>query len=116
MTTAGMRGTCSCSYTLTAFADPGQVLREDVGTLSAATMLPVSHVLWASVWLGIAASALSIARDFVRTNRTGPSVPARRRRLGQAEVHFRTFARSSTGPLACWKARAPRPCRGWPPT
>ena len=87
-TTAGMRGTCSRSYTLNAIAEPGQVLREDVTILSTATMLPISHVLWASVWLGIAASALAIARDFVRKHRNGPSVSARRRHLGQAEVHF----------------------------
>jgi acyl-CoA dehydrogenase len=30
------------------------------------TMHPVSHILWSSVWLGIASSAVSIARKYVR--------------------------------------------------
>jgi acyl-CoA dehydrogenase len=31
------------------------------------TMHPVSHILWSSVWLGIASSAVSIARTYVRS-------------------------------------------------
>jgi acyl-CoA dehydrogenase len=30
-------------------------------------MLPVSHILWSSVWLGLATSAVNKARQFVRT-------------------------------------------------
>src|SRR6202012_2846398 len=30
------------------------------------TMLPVSHVLWASVWIGIAANAVDRAKQFFR--------------------------------------------------
>jgi acyl-CoA dehydrogenase len=86
--TAGMRGTCSFGYLLQARASAEQILPDDLQAISATTMLPVSHVLWASVWLGIAASALGRAREYVRRRRTGEDAGARRQHLGQAEVHY----------------------------
>lgn len=86
--TAGMRGTCSFGYMLQARASAEQILPDDVQEISAKTMLPVSHLLWASVWLGIAASALGCAREYVKRRRTGVDAVARRQHLGQAEVHY----------------------------
>jgi len=64
--TLGLRGTCSNGWTLDAETHEDRVLRDDYATISARTVLPVSHVLWASVWLGIAADAADRARRAVR--------------------------------------------------
>lgn len=64
--TLGLRGTCSNGWTLDAETHEDNVLRDDYATISARTVLPVSHVLWASVWLGIAADAADRARRAVR--------------------------------------------------
>jgi acyl-CoA dehydrogenase len=62
----GFRGTCSDGFLLTADGDIEQVLSDPYDIISAFTMLPTSHVLWASVWLGIATSAVETARVYVR--------------------------------------------------
>jgi acyl-CoA dehydrogenase len=64
--TLGLRGTCSNGWILDAETTEDAVFRDDYATISAHTVLPVSHVLWASVWLGIAASAVERARAAVR--------------------------------------------------
>ncbi|GGL12533.1 acyl-CoA dehydrogenase [Curtobacterium luteum] len=64
--TLGLRGTCSNGWLLDAETTADHVLRDDYATVSARTVLPVSHVLWASVWLGIAADAADRARAAVR--------------------------------------------------
>jgi acyl-CoA dehydrogenase len=64
--TLGMRGTCSAGFVLRAEAPLDHVLPLPFADISAQTMHPVSHVLWAHVWLGIATSAVSIARKYVR--------------------------------------------------
>ncbi|MDK8172510.1 acyl-CoA dehydrogenase family protein [Curtobacterium citreum] len=64
--TLGLRGTCSHGWVLDADTDADLVVPEDYATISATTVLPVSHVLWASVWLGIAADAADRARAAVR--------------------------------------------------
>jgi acyl-CoA dehydrogenase len=62
----GFRGTCSNSYALRGAGDVDQILSDPFMTISSHTMLPTSHVLWASVWLGIATSAVEMARAYVR--------------------------------------------------
>jgi acyl-CoA dehydrogenase len=62
----GMRGTCSPAATTFARGAVGQILPEPFNQIAAHTMVPVSHVLWASVWLGIAQDAVSIAREQLR--------------------------------------------------
>jgi acyl-CoA dehydrogenase len=44
----------------------GCVIPDPFGDISSQTMLPVSHLLWASVWLGLAQAAESRARQFVQ--------------------------------------------------
>jgi acyl-CoA dehydrogenase len=62
----GMRGTCSEGYTLKAAASAEQVLPEPYETIHARTMVPFAHLLWGSVWTGIAAGATARAQAFVR--------------------------------------------------
>jgi acyl-CoA dehydrogenase len=73
--TLGFRGTCSLGFTLRAEGDERQVLDDPFADIASRTMLPVSHVLWSSVWLGIAGAAVDRARRFVRTEaRKNPGV------------------------------------------
>jgi acyl-CoA dehydrogenase len=65
--TLGFRGTCSLGYRLVAAGGEELVLTDPYGEISSQTMLPVSHVLWSSVWLGLATAAADKARRFVRS-------------------------------------------------
>ena len=64
--TLGMRGTCSDGYLLKAQGSSDQVLPEPYETIHAQTMVPFAHLLWSSVWTGIAAAATARAQGFVR--------------------------------------------------
>ncbi|WP_407566758.1 acyl-CoA dehydrogenase family protein [Polymorphospora sp. A560] len=62
----GLRGTASVGATVDARAAAGGVLPAAFAEILAATMFPVSHVLWSAVWLGIAADALETAGRHLR--------------------------------------------------
>jgi acyl-CoA dehydrogenase len=62
----GMRGTCSPGYTVRATFPSDQVLTAPFAQVSAESMVPISHILWSHVWLGIAESACERARAFTR--------------------------------------------------
>lgn len=64
--TLGMRGTCSAGFALRARCGPEQVLPEGYDRIHARTMTPVAHLLWSSVWTGIAAAAVDRAQRFIR--------------------------------------------------
>jgi acyl-CoA dehydrogenase len=62
----GMRGTCSPGYVVHATLLPEQILPTPFPRVSAESMVPVSHILWSHLWLGIATDAFDRARAFVR--------------------------------------------------
>jgi acyl-CoA dehydrogenase len=62
----GMRGTCSPGFVVRAEFAPEQILPGPFAQISAESMLPITHVLWTHVWLGIANDAFDRARAFVR--------------------------------------------------
>jgi acyl-CoA dehydrogenase len=62
----GMRGTCSPGYVVRARIAPEQVLATPFARVSSESMVPVSHILWSHLWLGIATDAFDRARAFVR--------------------------------------------------
>lgn len=64
--TLGMRGTCSEGYTLEARGSEDQILPASYEIIHAQTMVPFSHLLWGSVWAGIAAGATQRAQAFIR--------------------------------------------------
>jgi acyl-CoA dehydrogenase len=64
--TLGMRGTHSEGFTLRAKAAAGQVMPEPYERIHSQTMVPFAHLLWGSVWAGIAAAAAGKAQAFVR--------------------------------------------------
>jgi acyl-CoA dehydrogenase len=64
--TLGMRGTHSEGFALRARASADQILPEPYDKIHAQTMVPFAHLLWGSVWAGIAAAATAKAQAFIR--------------------------------------------------
>lgn len=64
--TLGMRGTCSPGFKLESRGGVQQVVPCAFADSSAQTMVPYSHILWASLWWGIAADSVARAANFVR--------------------------------------------------
>jgi acyl-CoA dehydrogenase len=96
--TLGMRATCSAPQALTALVPAWQVLSEPFGQIAARCMLPLSHILWSSVWAGIADDAMRRAVTFVRAKSRGsasapnPRVGLMHARLQMIEDSIRQFA------------------------
>ncbi|MGI9185551.1 MAG: acyl-CoA dehydrogenase family protein [Solirubrobacteraceae bacterium] len=77
--TIGMRGTCSPGFVVRARFTAGQVLAAPFSEVMNQSVVPVSHILWSHVWLGIATEAFERGRSFVRAaarRKPGESVPA----------------------------------------
>jgi len=94
--TLGMRATCSEGFLLTATAAAEQVLPKPFHEIAVQSMLATAHVLWGSVWFGIAADALSRAHASVRAtarrmppNFAGPLPGAAR--LAEATAKLQAF-------------------------
>jgi acyl-CoA dehydrogenase len=64
--TLGMRGTCSTGYRLKAHGVADQLLPVPYACIHTQTMTPTAHILWSSVWAGIATAAVTKAELFVR--------------------------------------------------
>jgi acyl-CoA dehydrogenase len=64
----GMRGTCSPGYIVRATFPAEQVLPTPFPRVATESMVPISHILWSHLWLGIATDAFDRARAFVRAS------------------------------------------------
>lgn len=53
----GMRGTCSPGFLIKAVFPEAYVLPEPFSVIASRCMVPLSHLLWAATWIGIAADA-----------------------------------------------------------
>lgn len=86
--TLGMRGTCSPGFRLDAVASRSQILPAAYADISAQTMVPYSHVLWAALWAGIATDAHARAATFVRgqARRNPGTTPPTALRLAELSV------------------------------
>jgi len=74
--TIGMRGTCSPGFTVRTHFAFEQILTAPFATVMNETHVPVSHILWSHVWLGIATEAFERGRAFVRAAaRRNPGAP-----------------------------------------
>jgi acyl-CoA dehydrogenase len=62
----GMRGTASAGFRLIARGTSEQIVPDAYERIHAQTMQPISHLLWASVWAGIAADAVARTQTFIR--------------------------------------------------
>lgn len=90
--TLGFRGTCSPGYMLRTETSVANILPVDYAMISAHTMLPSSHILWASVWLGMADAALAKARAQVRASaRKSPGTTPLAARLADLLVVHQEF-------------------------
>ena len=89
----GFRGTCSCGFVLETRGSTEQVLPDGYDEISSRTMLPVSHILWSSLWLGIATDAVNRARAFIRdaARKRPGSVPAGAVRLAELVAALQTM-------------------------
>jgi acyl-CoA dehydrogenase len=64
--TLGFRGTCSLGFLLEAEGHVDQIVPVPYADVSARTMHPISHIVWSSLWLGLASDAVAKARAYVR--------------------------------------------------
>jgi len=91
--TMGMRGTCSPGFKLESTGPEEQVIPGSFADSSAQTMVPYSHILWSSLWWGIAADAVARAAEFVRASaRKNPgTVPPTATRLAQVSTQLQAM-------------------------
>lgn len=89
----GFRGTCSLGFVLDASGPVTDIVPVPYGDLSSQTMLPVSHILWSSLWFGIASAAADRARRFVQgAARKNPGVtPPNALRLAELTTVLQQF-------------------------
>ncbi len=64
--TLGMRGTVSPGGTITTQGEAWQVMGIPFAEIATVSMVPLSHILWAACWLGIAHNAVSRTRQAVQ--------------------------------------------------
>jgi acyl-CoA dehydrogenase len=91
--TMGMRGTCSPGFRLEASGPAEYVVPGSFADSSAQTMVPYSHILWASLWWGIAADAVAKAGQFVRAEarKTPGTLPPGASRLAEASAQLQVL-------------------------
>ncbi len=91
--TLGMRGTHSEGFNLRANASAEQIMPEPYEKIHAQTMVPHAHLLWGSVWSGIAAAAAGKAQTFIRhaMRQSGGQLPPGAPHFTQALSTLRTL-------------------------
>ena len=85
--TLGFRGTCSSGFTLTARGKAEQILPTPFADVLSQTMHPYAHIVWSSLWSGIAADAVNRARAYVRAEarKTPGETPPAALRLAEVD-------------------------------
>ena len=91
--TLGMRGTCSPGAKFSGAGAAAQIIPGSFAASSAETMVPYSHVLWSSLWWGIASDAIGRAAQFVRgeARKKPGTVPPQAVRLAKAHVELQAM-------------------------
>ncbi len=99
--TLGFRGTCSPGFEVKSAGDARQILPVPYAQIHAQTQHPFAHVVWASLWLGLAADAMHRARAAVRAEaRKSPgTVPISATRLAEADLALGTMRATVHGTL-----------------
>jgi acyl-CoA dehydrogenase len=92
----GMRGTCSPGFKLSSHGPEAQLVPGSFADSSAQTMVPYSHILWSSLWWGIAAGAVARAAEFVRqaARRNPGTVPPTALRLAEVSTRLQAMRHS----------------------
>ncbi len=101
----GMRGTCSANYRLEAVAQPCQIIPRPFAEIHQLTMIPTAHILWSSVWAGIAADAVDRARRCVRKSHDGPGLynTAGARHVAEAAAKLQAVRASILGAIQVYE-------------
>jgi len=109
--TLGMRGTCSPGFKMTSSGPIDQVLPGSFADSSAQTMVSYSHILWSSVWLGVASDAVAKASAYVRAEaRKKPgTVPQAAHKLAEVMVTLQAMRNYTAGQAAEFDAIMQRP-------
>ena len=109
--TMGMRGTCSPGFRLESSGPEDQIVPGEFADSSAQTMVPYSHILWSSLWWGIAADAVNKAANFVRgqARQTPGTVPPTATRLADVSMQLQTFRQNWMAAAQAFDAIEPGP-------
>lgn len=109
--TLGMRGTCSPGFSLESSGADSQIIPGSFAESSAQTMVPYSHILWSSLWYGIAADAVARAAAFVRAAaRSKPgTIPPAAGRLAQLSAQLQAMRHNWVALAAEFDAMNARP-------
>ena len=113
--TLGMRGTCSPGFRLESSGAQEQIVPGSFADSSAQTMVPYSHILWSSLWWGIAADAVAKASVFVRgqARQTPGTVPPTATRLAEVSLLLQNMKQNWQSAAQAFDAhRAGRAGRG----
>jgi acyl-CoA dehydrogenase len=104
--TLGMRGTHSEGFSLRVRAPAQQVMPEPYEKIHAQTMVPHAHILWGSVWAGIAAAATVKAQGFVRNalRGSGGQMPPGAAHFTKAASSLRTLRSVLSSALRSYQA------------
>jgi acyl-CoA dehydrogenase len=91
--TLGFRGTCRPGFELKSIGKSEQIFPVPYGEIHSQTQHPVAHILWASLWLGLAGDAMNRARQMVRNEarKTPGTTPISATRLAEADLVFTSF-------------------------
>jgi acyl-CoA dehydrogenase len=91
--TLGFRGTCSPGFELKSIGKSEQIFPVPYGEIHSQTQHPVAHLVWSSLWLGLASDAISRARSVVRAEaRKNPgATPISATRLAEADLVLNTL-------------------------
>jgi acyl-CoA dehydrogenase len=101
-----MRGTHSEGFNLRANAPAEQIMPEPYEKIHAQTMVPHAHLLWGSVWSGIAAAAAGKAQTFIRhaMRQSGGQLPPGAPHFTQALSTLRTLRGVLNSTLRAYEA------------
>lgn len=107
----GFRGTCSLGFVLRASGPRTDIVDDPYGDISSRTMLPTSHILWSSLWLGIATAATDKARKYVQAaaRKTPGTVPPNALRLAEMTNVLNQFHDTVVGARTRYAAVADDP-------
>lgn len=97
----GMRGTMSEAFVVQAEIPMAMILDDPFAKISAHTMLPGSHTLWASAWYGVASAAGKTARRSAQraARKVAGTTPLQAIRVAELEVDLQRMHDSVTGSI-----------------
>lgn len=91
--TLGFRGTCSSGFIVSGAGNVDQILPVPFSEILSQTMHPYAHITWASLWSGMAADAVNMARGAVKNQakQNIDSPPISAIRLGEMDSQLQNM-------------------------